>query len=731
MRKWFDDQLHSRREADNRDFREALGSIADAVMGSRLQEALSQAEIEESALDEILKFFHIKPGHADIPGKTVTADRQIDFYSHQYGIRKRKVVLDRGWYKNSMGPMLGTLAEDGSLVSLIPGRFSGYVMTDFKNGLKVKLNKKTEELIDSEAVLFYPSLPQRALTLKDLIAFTARRFRLSDVIFYFILMFLSSCLGLLGPRLTKWLFGDVLESGSAAVLVSLAVFMVSYSLGNICFGTFRMLISQRLRAEQDIAVEAAVVNRLLSLPPSFFRDYQAGDLSYRSSYFGSLCSMLVGNVAESGLSALFSLIYIWQIFEMAPSMAAPALLISGATVVISLAVTFMQMNVSKRSMELSAQTSGLTYSIITGIQKIKLAGAEKRAFARWGRQYSKEARLYYNPPLFIRTGSVITLFISLAGTLILYSQAIKGNLDASEYYAFNASYALLSSAFMSLASLAGTFAEIRPAIEILKPILNAEPESAEGKEFVTGLKGGLELSHVSFRYDEDMPWVIDDLSLKIKPGEYLVIAGKTGCGKSTLMRLLLGFEKPQRGTIYFDGNDINKVDTESLRQHIGTVMQDGKLFLGDIYSNISITAPGLSTEKAWKAAEAAAIADDIRALPMGMKTIIAEGQGGISGGQRQRLMIARALAPEPEILMFDEATSALDNITQKKISDAIGSLNCTRIVIAHRLSTIKNADRIICLENGKIAESGTYEELIAEGGFFAGLVERQRLDVDL
>ena len=225
-----------------------------------------------------------------------------------------------------------------------------------------------------------------------------------------------------------------------------------------------------------------------------------------------------------------------------------------------------------------------------------------------------------------------------------------------------------------------------------------------------------------------MPYVIDDLSLKIRSGEYLAIVGRTGCGKSTLVRLLLGFETPQRGSVYYDGKDLKGIDLRSLRKKIGTVTQDGSLFQGDIYSNIVISAPTLTLDDAWEAAETAEIAEDIRMMPMGMQTMIAEGQGGISGGQKQRLMIARAIAPKPKILIFDEATSALDNRTQKKVADALDKLNCTRIVIAHRLSTIRNCDRILVLDNGKVVEDGTYEELIEKGGYFAELVERQRLD---
>ena len=233
---------------------------------------------------------------------------------------------------------------------------------------------------------------------------------------------------------------------------------------------------------------------------------------------------------------------------------------------------------------------------------------------------------------------------------------------------------------------------------------------------------------MTFRYTEDMPPVLDDLSLKIRPGQYVAIVGKTGCGKSTLMRIMLGFETPQKGAVYYDGRDLSRIDLKPLRRRIGAVMQNGKMFTGDIFSNITISAPWLTLDDAWEAAEIAGLSDDISAMPMGMHTLISEGQGGISGGQRQRLLIARAVAPKPRILMFDEATSALDNLTQKQVSEALDRMKCTRIVIAHRLSTIRQCDRIIVLDKGKIVEDGSYDELIEKDGFFAELVARQRLD---
>jgi ABC-type bacteriocin/lantibiotic exporter with double-glycine peptidase domain len=319
--------------------------------------------------------------------------------------------------------------------------------------------------------------------------------------------------------------------------------------------------------------------------------------------------------------------------------------------------------------------------------------------------------------------------ISLVGTFVMYWAALESGIGVADYYAFNTAYGMVSGAFMSLASIALTVAQIKPIMDMAKPILDAVPEIAENKQVVTKLSGGIELNNVSFRYTETMPNVLEDFSLKIKAGQYVAIVGTTGCGKSTLMRVMLGFETPQKGAVYYDGKDLATLDLKSLRRNIGTVMQNSKLFSGDVYSNIVIAAPWLTMDEAWEAAEMAGIAEDIRHMPMGMHTIISEGAGGISGGQRQRLAIARAIAPKPKVLMFDEATSALDNITQKQVSDSLEKLKCTRIVIAHRLSTIRACDRIIVLDKGKIIEDGTYDELIAKNGFFAELVERQRLDV--
>lgn len=727
---WFDEQLKERNKKDNENFEEAFLNIAGSVMGSRVKNALLDKESAGSALNEIFKYLHIKYEEKDYPPGIKTDEDKIDFRLRPTGVMRREVLLEDKWYNCAVGPLLGTFKEDGRIVALIPGKFSGYYFFDPKTGKKTGVNRKNNDLFDKEATCFYVPLPLRSLTVKDLLVFMAERLSLADIVLYVACMGISALLGLINPMITKWLFGDVLNSGNPQILGALFVFLVTYSISRICFGVYQSLIDSRVFVKQDMAVEAAVMMRILSLPSSFFKNYSSGELSQRASYVNSLCSTLMNSIMGTGLTSVFSLIYIGQIFAFAPTLVVPALIITLCTVAFSIITTFAQMKITKNRMEASSKESGMSYSMITGIQKIKLSGAEKRMFSRWAKLYSKAVSYNYNPPAFLKLTSTINTTISLVGTFVMYFVAVNSHISVSDYYAFNASYGMVSGAFFSLASIASVIANFRPTLEMAKPVLEAVPENNENKEIITSIHGGIELNNVYFRYDKDQPYVIDGLSLKINPGEYVAIVGKTGCGKSTLLRLLLGFEKLERGEIAYDKKNIDNIDMKSLRRKIGVVMQNGKLFLGDIYSNIVISAPQLLLKDAWEAAEIASIADDIREMPMGMNTMICEGQGGISGGQKQRLMIARAVAPKPRILMFDEATSALDNITQKKVSEAIDSLKCTRIVIAHRLSTIRNADRIVVLDQGKIVEDGTYDQLILNNGFFADLVARQRLDIN-
>ena len=724
---WFDEQIKQRKQNDNDVFSDSFANIAGAVMGSRVSAALKDNRAQaKDAMDEILKFYHVKS--REVPESITDVNEQLEYLMRPYGIMRRNVNLDKGWYKDAIGAMLAVRKSDGTVAALIPTGISGYSYVDYETGKRIKINRKNQNQFETEAIAFYKPFPLKKIGIPELIRYMIQTLSVSDFVLVGIVTLGVTLLGMLSPKLNNIIFSDVIESGSMRLLLAVTVFLICVTVSQLMITAAKSLIMARINTKMSVSVQAATMMRVLSLPADFFKKYSSGELSSRSQHINSLCNMIISTVLSAGLTSVFSLVYISQIFVYAPALVVPALLIIVATVLFSLVSTLVQMRISKRQMELAYKESGMSYALISGVQKIKLAGAEKRAFARWGNLYAKEAELSYNPPLLIKLNTVITTVITLTGTLVMYCAAVKSQVSVAYYYAFNTAYGMVSGAFTSFVGIALTLAQIKPIMDMAKPILETVPEVSEGKQMITRLSGGVELNNVSFRYNANMPLVLDNISLKIRPGQYVAIVGATGSGKSTLMRLMLGFETPDKGAVYYDGKDLSTLDLKSLRKKIGVVMQDGKLFQGDIYSNIVISAPWLTLDDAWEAAELAGIAEDIRRMPMGMQTVISEGTGGVSGGQRQRLMIARAIAPKPKILMFDEATSALDNLTQKKVSDSLDSLQCTRVVIAHRLSTIRQCDRIIVLDKGNIIEDGNYEELIEKNGYFAELVSRQRLD---
>ena len=651
---WFENQIQDRRDADQTLLEDSFLRIAGVVMGERDAQRIGDARIiTKNAIDEILKYYHYKP--SELPESITNPDEQLDYCLRPHGMMRRSVELKKGWYKDAYGPILAFRRDDGSPAALLPGAVYGYFFRDPATGKAVRLNAETEQLFDPEAICFYRPLPLKSLSIPDLLLYMKRCVSTSDIFMIVFAAISVSGVGLLIPRLTKALTGPVLSSGSGSALIGLAICLVCVSLSKQLFSSVSAMVSSRLEAKTSLGVQASMMMRLMSLPASFFRQYSPGELKSRSMSVNQLCSMLMSMVMTTGLTSLTSLLYVTQIFRFAPTLVVPSLLIVLVTVGFSVVTTFVQIGINRKRMEHAARESGMSYSMISGIQKIKLAGAEKRSFAKWLNLYAEGAELTYNTPMFLRANAAISTGISLISTIILYYLAVKSGLNPSTYFAFTAAYGSLMGAFTALAGTAMSAAQIQPILEMAEPFLKTVPETQEKKEIVTNIHGSVELSHVSFRYDKDSPYILNDLSLKIKPGEYVAIVGRTGCGKSTLMRLLLGFEKPEKGAIYYDGKGIESLDLGSLRRKIGTVMQQSGLFQGDIYSNIVLTAPSLSVDEAWDAAEKAGIADDIRAMPMGMYTMVSEGGGGISGGQKQRLMIARAIAPKPKLLLFDEA----------------------------------------------------------------------------
>lgn len=723
---WFDEQIENRKRQERRLLDDSFQKLQLIVTGRRSGEHFAEGADVNDALETLLKYFGIRG--KEIPARLKSFDEKLDYLLTSSDIMYREVELEAGWHQDAMGPMITSLEESGAVITVLRNSAGAYTYRDPVSGRTVRITASEEKKIGRKAYCFYRPLPLRSIRIKDLVSYMSSTLSMWDLMSFALAALAITLIGMLLPKLNHILISEVVTYGSYQLLGAVLSFMLFATIGSFLLTIIRQLVLSRISMKMSVNVEAASMMRVLSMPAEFFKSYSSGELSQYLLYMNSLCDTLVETIFSTGVTGLFSLIYLTQIFRYARSLVLPSLVVTVLTLALSLAANALQVSRNKEMMGLAAKEKGLTYALISGIEKIRLSGAENRVFSRWIDLYTKEADLKFNPPALVKLNSVITTAISLIGTIVMYDIAVRSQVSVADYYAFNSAYAYISSAFSSISAVAIAAATIKPTIDIIRPLLEAEPEKNEGREALAGITGNVELSHVTFRYEKEGRKILDDLSLRIPAHQYVAIVGKTGCGKSTLLRLLLGFEKPEQGAVFYDRKDIQTLDLGSLRKQIGTVLQEGDLFSGSIFENITVTSPNMTLDDAWKAAEIAGIADDIRQMPMGMSTILSEGSGGISGGQRQRIMIARAVAPKPKLLILDEATSALDNITQKQVSEALDRMRCTRIVIAHRLSTIRHCERIVVMDGGRIVEDGTYEELIEQDGIFAELVARQRLD---
>jgi len=476
----------------------------------------------------------------------------------------------------------------------------------------------------------------------------------------------------------------------------------------------------------DTELQAAVWDRLLRLPTAFFRRFPAGDLTMRAMGVDSIRQVLSGVSVNAILGSVFCLanfaLMLYYDVGLTGVAVGVALVFLGTTSWINL----RQLRVQRGVYAAQGEVAGLLLQLLNGIARLRVAGVEARAFKVWAEAFAQQRRLMFRGRALANTVTVVDSMLPLLSSMALFSYiaAARDSLALGHFLAFNAAYGQFLAALLSMnAALTGSLA-VAPLYRRLTPILEATPEVDEVKSDPGELVGSIEINHVSFRYQPDGPLILDGVSIAIEPGQFVAFVGPSGSGKSTLFRLLLGFEKPESGTIFYDGKDLSKLDLRAVRRQLGVVMQSAALMPGSIFENIVGSEP-LTLDDAWEAARMAGLDQDIEQMPMGMHTMVAEGMGTLSGGQRQRLIIARALVRRPRLLLFDEATSALDNRTQGIVSRSLDRLNATRVVIAHRLSTIQHADRIYVIVGGRLVQQGSFEELMAVEGPFAALARRQ------
>ena len=641
-------------------------------------------------------------------------------------LRLRRVVLADRWWQQDNGPLLGYLKEDDRPVALLPSSSSSYGVADPADGSRRILTPEIAEQIKPVAFTFYRPLPNRPLKVWEVVRFGLQNCE-RDLGTIVLMGLAGGLLGILTPVATGVIFDRIIPGAERMPLFHITGGLLVAAIAGVMFQITRSIALLRVETRSDAGIQGAVWDRLLSLPLPFFRDFTAGDLAMRANGINAIRQMMsdaLVTLTLGGLSAGFNFALLF--FYSVP-LAFVSIGLVAVNVVATLGASLLHLKFSTPIHQLQGRISGMVLQFITGISKLRVAGAEGNAFAVWARNYAAEKQFDWKAATVGNAFSVFDTVFPTITTMVLFAgmaHLMTNGMSTGDFLAFNAAFGGFLGAMLALSSSVLAVFDAIPIYNRARPILEALPEIDEAKADPGDLSGRIELNSIRFRYRRDGPLILHDLSFAIEPGEFVAIVGPSGSGKSTLMRLLLGFEQPEGGTLYYDGMDLANLDVQAVRRQFGVVLQNGKLMPGSIFENIVGSSP-LTLEDAWSAAEQAGFADDVEKMPMGMHTVLSEGAGTLSGGQRQRLMIARAIVARPRILLFDEATSALDNHTQAIVSESLEHLQATRIVIAHRLSTIMNADRILVVQAGRLVQSGSFQELVDQPGLFADLAKRQ------
>ncbi|MFI5995574.1 NHLP bacteriocin export ABC transporter permease/ATPase subunit [Streptomyces sp. NPDC051362] len=640
-------------------------------------------------------------------------------------VRTRAVRLDGRWWRDDIGPLVGRRAVSGAPVALL-WRRGGYVAVHPSSGRETPVEKANAAEFEPRAVMFYRPLPERRLSPLRLLRFclggTAgdlRNLAISGLV--------TVAIGALVPIATGRVLGEYVPKAQHGLIVQVCLALMVTSVVSAAFMLLQNLTLLRMEGRIEASLQPAVWDRLLRLPTTFFTSRSTGELASAAMGISAIRRLLAGvgpTLAQAGTVGAMNLgLLFWYSVPMA--LAAIGMLVVIAAVFLGLGL--WQVRWQRRLVVLSNKLNNQAFQTLRGLPKLRVAAAENYAYAAWAGEFARSRELQQRvgriKNLTTVMGAVYLPLCSLLMFMLLAGPA-HGSLSAAEFLTFNTSVTMLLTSVTQITGAFVSAAAALPMFEEIRPVLDETPEVRVASTRPGLLSGGIEARRLSFRYADDGPLVLDDVSFAVRPGEFVAVVGPSGCGKSTLLRLLIGFDRPVSGSVLYDGQDLAALDQSAVRRQCGVVLQHAQPFTGSILDCICGTEP-YTPEEAMAAAEMAGLAEDIRRMPMGLHTLVS-GSGAISGGQRQRLMIAQALIRRPRILFFDEATSALDNETQRTVIESTKALNATRVVIAHRLSTVLDADRVVVMEDGRVAQQGTPAELLADtGGRLHELVRRQ------
>lgn len=652
-------------------------------------------------------------------------DPDITAVAQASNIICRRVVLEADWYKNDCGGLISTL--DQEIIACIPASGGKYLIYRTSDGSVQKLTTELAHQISPQAYSIGRTLPMKPLSKTDVIHFCKKSVTARDMVPIVFFTLVCALIGVLLPTLNQMIYDDYIPLGNVGNLAQMCIVMLSFMLGNLLFSIVKSLFDFRVSSRIGNDLQNAAYHRLFHLPQSFFRNYDSADLGSRAMQIGSIATFFANTVVISAISALFSLVYFVRMCTYSGKLSLIGAGMYLLFVLINVGLTSLTHKREARIAEANAEASSKLYQYLNGVDKLRMAGVEDRALLSYMQPYSRQQSEEIKVNRLTSAKEALSCVISSIFSMVLYLVIVKSNIELSigAFVAFTAAFGAFTGTLDSFINELMNLYQEKELVTRFWPIFEAVPENDDTKDLPGELSGGIDLEHVTFSYEKGGKNVLNDLSISIKPGEYIGIVGSSGCGKSTLLKMLLGFESPESGIVMVDGKDLKSLDKEAYRRQLGVVLQNGKLISGSIYENITITAPGVSMTRVNEVIDQVGLKHDISQMPMGIHTMLSENCNTISGGQQQRILIARAIVGSPKILIFDEATSALDNLTQAAVSSNLDKMNVTRIVVAHRLSTIKNCDRILVMQDGCVAEEGNYRSLMDKKGLFYALASRQ------
>lgn len=642
------------------------------------------------------------------------------------GFRTREIRLDGDWWRTGVGPLVGHRRAPREPVALL-WRRGGYRVVEPGSTRLRTVDRKTAELLEPVATMVYRPLPDKPVTGLGLLRFASRG-NTRDLATVVGFGMVAAVLGLLIPVITGRVLGVLVPQADQLLVVLLCVVLLGSSVMAAAFSVVQQLSLLRLDGRFEAVLQSAVWDRLLRLPSAFFQRYSAGELGDAALGISAIREVLSGVAAQLVLGITVGAANLVLLFVISGPLAAVATALILFSALFCVVIGLRQVRYQRELTAKNHVLAGKLFQLLVGLPKLRVAAAEDRAFSFWATGFAHSRHVAAQARRLQNTVTVFNAGYVLICTLVLFALVAgpaAGMFDTAGFVSFYAAFGVAVAAATQVTGTLTTMVAVVPMFTGVRPVVEERPEIGTATQPVGDLSGDIEVSQLTFRYGPDRPVILDAVSVHARPGEFLAVVGPTGCGKSTLLRMLIGFEEPTAGSVLYDGKDLSGLDIAAVRRQCGVVLQNGQLFAGSILSNICGMA-GYSLDEAWEAAEMAGLDADIGRMPMGMHTVLSEGAVTLSAGQRQRLMIARALIGRPRILFFDEATSALDNRTQEIVTQSTRRLNATRIVIAHRLSTIMHADRVLVLDGGRVVQNGSPEELLTDpGGLFHQLVRRQ------